>query len=395
MNEHNRFTSVNNTNKVEYAYNHPIASSDLNEVQSIFTSKLSSLNGLNNTGLQLKWSKVDNQTIRISDLFINSLYSSNISSNFQTSVTDVAIDIKSLTVSSTNKYTLSIYYRLREVNSTSKIYKNGIRSSGLETSSIKTVSPADQDTPNNIFDSELNEEVSTRVIVELTFVLNPIDKIVTVPTNVTDGAWTKLNVKTSLDTNSMDLNVDLNQNAGFLGYKDITGPKLFDYCAMSDQSLIPTNSIPYDQYALILSTKTVLKKSANSRVWSAISLTPSLFNVGSFIRISEFLDGTSIYDENCIGQAGYIIFDDTLNYRILLDYGSDTGSDVLIYPEYIVTKNQDGTESVELVNHPIIGPTFFSEDPVSGAIYDDPDGKLLLCTTIDNEIYFRNIFETT
>lgn len=390
MNDTNRLTSVNNTNKVEYAYNKPIASSDLNEVQSIITSKIASLNGLPETGFRLKWQKVTWHSIRITELYINDP-----SNKFQISIPTLNVDVDHINPDpSTFYHHLHVYYRLREVDSNSILYKNGIRSPKIPT--ICTVHPADGDPDvqitNNIFDPNLPEEVSTRVIVELTFVLsayggNPK------PENTEDGQWTEI-IITDQVGNIQKFLVDLtDQEVGYFGYMDSICPKLIDYCVNSNTNLLPTNVIKYDQYALVLNSKSLLKKSANSRVWNKIIPLPALFNIGSFVRIDKFLDGTSIYDENCLDRAGYIIFDSLTSTRIVLDSGGDSDGNAIIYPEYIITKNPDGTESVELVNHPISAPTFFSIDEVSSAMYDDPDGDYLLCTTINNEIYFRNIFE--
>lgn len=411
MNDTDRIASLRNTKKVEYLYNKPIASSDLNEVQSVVTSNMiNTMNNITNTSVKLKWVGTgpnNNRAIMITQLSINKGETiGNGTDNediFQFTMPTSGISVYSPRISNDLHYKLAIWYRFREVNSKSELYKNGIRSSGITWgNNVPCVTPSDEIIPNNILgvESELREEVSTRIIIELTFTLYPANEQIqlNMPTtgqgSLDDPYWNQLIIR-DLRYSAREISTDiyLNGVSGFIGFEDITGPKVFDYCISSSKnlSLLPTNAIPYDQYALALDTHTLRKKPANSKTWSFENPMPTMFTINSFIRINEFLDGSSIHDENCAGQAGYVIFDSISKYRILLDYGSDSDSTGIIYPEYVTIKNTDGTESVQLVNHPIIAPTFFSTDK-SGAIYNDPDGDLLLCTTIDNDIYFRNIF---
>lgn len=401
MNDTNRLTSINNTNKVEYTYNHPIASSDLNETQLIISSKIASLNGLAGTGVQLHWSRVDKQTIRITDLFVN-FKSNDANENFQVSLPSLNIDVKSTFYNSNlsdKSFILKMYYRLREVNSKSILYKNGIRDAFR---TVRNITPSDKDSSsqitNNIFDPNLQEEVSTRIVIELTFILeqmytSSLDQ--QEPNTVlTDAPWIRFYPMSTIDSaarTAADIDLE-NQSEGFIGFKDYTGPKVYDFAVISNVNLLPTNKIAYDQYALVLNSRQLLKKPANSTLWYVQKSIPSLFNSGSFVRINKFLDGTSIYDENCVDQAGYVVFDTSMDYRIMLDYGTNgADSDSIVYTEYVVTKNSDGSESVKSVKHPILAPTFFSEDPVSSAMYNDPDGNYLLSATFDNEIYFRDL----
>lgn len=403
MNKYNRLTSISNTNKVEYTYNCPIASSDLNEVQVINSSKFSSMNSIDDAGLRLMWLKNGTQAIMISDLFYNSPYSSDVNQNLQISLTNCQIRLTSPTLSSNLQYTIGIYYRLREVDSNSKLYKNGIRSSGITVNGIDAVSVVvsgqyvsaeTEEIPNNIFDQQLSEEVSTRVIVELTFTLYPINSEPLIPTNTVDGAWTKLRGYYSGRAvqyfTPLSFDIDLNQYIGFLGYQNLTGPRLLNYCIMSDINLLPTNRSNSVEHALIVSSRLLMTKAGTSS-WRSSPL-PLFYNSGSFVRILKFIDGVSVDGEDCTGRSGYVLFDSPINYRIFVDPevepSPDSDSGTLTYPEYITS---DGVTSV--VEHSIIGPTFFSQDS-SGAMADDPDGKFLLCTTIDKEIYFRNIFET-
>lgn len=405
MNEHNRYTSINNSNRVEYTWNKPIASSDLNEVQSIISSKLSALNGLTESGFQLSWQLIDTVTIQINNLFINTLpaainYNNDtVNDNFQVSLPNLQVRVRATEylTSAPRKFTLRVYYRIREVTSGDAIWRNGIRLSGLTVNSQPTITGnISSSIPNEIYDSNLNEAVSSRVLVEFTFVLDPPNKTIKPikPIGSTEGDWKELVVKTLADSTPMSFDLDLSkQNYGLFGFVNLSGPRLFDYCKMTFPASFPTDKISYDQYAILLSSKTIFKKPANSSIWSSITgVVPSLFTKDSYIRVNKFIDGTSIYDENCANQAGYVIFDNALDSRIFLDYGStsDSSSDSLIYTEYITSD----TGEVTAIDHKILAPTFFSKDETSGGVYNDPDGHFLLCATLDNEIYFRNIFET-
>lgn len=385
MNDTNRLTSINNSNSVEYTFNKPIASSDLNEVQSIISSKISSLNGIAGTGVQIGWLRLDNKSIRITSIYIN-----HPTLNFQTTISNVAIDVISkATKNDSSPYQLHVYYRLREVDSKSKIYKNGIRSSG-----VSTISPTDEEITNNILDPKLNEEISTRVVVELTFVLNPLSVLDNTPTTTEDGNWTELSIKNPYGASEFLIPLDYPQppDSGFFGFIDTTGPKLINYCAISNKDLFPIGVTTAPEYGFVISTRTLYVKPTGGRTWTRFStLIPALSSIGTPIRINNFRDGTSMYGENCTDKSGYIIFDDSTcvggTYRIILDGSGNDDSSVLIYPEYVV--KEDG--SVQLIDHPLIGPTFFSEDTKSGSMKDDPDGNYLLTMTMDNEIYFRDI----
>lgn len=389
MNDTNRINSEGNVNKIEYTYNKPISSSDLNEVQSNITTKISSLNGLVGTGVQMNWSKSADDKITITKLFINSLYVPGLSSPFQYVMKNYQVSVQAVTAASDLKYKFSIYYRLREVDSNSKIYNRGIRSSGLTVGSNPTVVLSDSEIANQIFDPQLQEEVSTRIVVELTFVLGN-----GTPTNNTDGTWTLLTTVAETGDYIEDPNdyiLDLHQNNGFYGFRNLDGPMILDFCVMSNKNLIPANSIKFDQYALVLDTKQLLRKKANSTIWNVINPIPSLFNIGNFVRVNEFLDGVSIYDENCADQAGYIVFDSLTENRILLDHSGGESAGI-IYPEYEVDSEH---KTSKVILHPIVTPTFFSQDPVSTAMHEDPDGNYLICATIDGEVYFRDIISKT
>lgn len=390
MNNTNRVTSINNSDRVEYSYNVPIASSDLNEIQSIISNKFLPLKGFIGTGVQLKWQRKSNNSITIPSFFLN--YTTNDNKSIQVAVPSCDISVGSVTNSPSNRYQLDLFYRYREINSQSQIYKNGIRSSGYLTVSGPTVFPSDLIIPNNIFDPLLQEEVSTRVVIEFTFVLQPVGSSL-IPTNTTDGAWTKVVIR-NLNSTQISPILNLNLSEGYIGFVDNINSKVFDYAIISNTNLLPSNSVEYDQYALVLSSKGILRKVANSSTWSLISSSPSLFNINSYVIVNEFLEGTSADNRNCVGCSGYVIFDQYDQNRIILNNACSISDTVIIYPEYEITTDENDNKYSTLINHSIIAPTFFSEDPASSTMYDDPDGDYLLCTTIDNQIYFRNIFKT-
>ena len=162
MNFHNRIPSPGNTVSVDFEYEKPISSSDLNEIQSIQPSE----DKIDIRGTYTM--KYENGFIMrafITDIVIPSYngvkYNINIHLTNPWVVESVADDSDTAFHKS-----LCCYIRTRQVDSNSTLYKNGLRSPV-----ITAESSIEETLPNIIMDPLLAEEVSARTISEIAFTL--------------------------------------------------------------------------------------------------------------------------------------------------------------------------------------------------------------------------------
>lgn len=118
--------------------------------------------------------------------------------------------------------------------------------------------------------------------------------------------------------------------------------------------------------------------------------------ISSIPKISKIDYYTDLPSSAMVGEI-YIVKDSDGLYRWngeSWERIASIDSSAIIYPERVTITSDDGTETVKLVYHPLIGPTFFSVDSQSGSMVNDPDSKIMLCTTLDGEVYFKNMNES-
>jgi hypothetical protein len=162
MNFHNRIPSPGNTVSVDFEYEKPVSSSDLNEIQSIQSSE-------DKIDIRGKYTmRSDNGFImhaEITDIVIPSYNGVRYNINIHLTTPWIVESVADDSDTAFHKY-LYCYVRTRQVDSNSTLYKNGLRSPVLINGSS-----VEETLPNIIMDPLLAEEISARTISEIAFTL--------------------------------------------------------------------------------------------------------------------------------------------------------------------------------------------------------------------------------
>lgn len=150
--------------KINYTYNKPVSSSDLNESQAIALENVIKylVGDIPASTLDISVASFSGSTTGLTIKSFKYLCRDDSNHYFYGSVTqDIFLGLNGAV--SGNNYELYTYFRSLELDKDSTTYLNGIRSNEYQSGLTETT------TPNNIFDDLLNEQVSTRVGLELTF----------------------------------------------------------------------------------------------------------------------------------------------------------------------------------------------------------------------------------
>lgn len=153
---------------VGYEYNKPVASADLNEAQSVIINSISGfLNGklnANEARIGIEGFTDNNGTgIIVTNIKYAVCNSNNVV--FLGSINPSMILKYPGSPQVGSSYDIYAYWRTLDLDPSSTVYTNGIRTNSSQTSIVEST------TPNNILDVNLNEEVSVRKSIEFTFVV--------------------------------------------------------------------------------------------------------------------------------------------------------------------------------------------------------------------------------
>lgn len=314
MNGTDRLVSPANTSKLEFTYNKPIASSDLNESQVVKVYNAAVQSYLNGPQAQIYWTVGSTaNSVKINAFSISIV---NISSTGEIKTLIFTgnpnlipeIEVPCTSVSSNSKYKLNMFIRTREVNSESQLYANGIR-----TNNICTIANGDTPIENVVKDPYLEEEVSTRVVYEYTFTLTPISAAIATPVASDGIAWTPITTYLENQGSSLpyEFTVDLSYEAGVIGCINNTGTMVVDYALAIGSTVadLPSVQSGTTAYAYDLNTSDLYYTVENS--WIKIdNLASQLFRLNSFIRVNSFVDVNGAINH----RSGYIYWNNAKGY---------------------------------------------------------------------------------
>lgn len=179
--------------KINYTYNKPVSSSDLNESQAIALENVIKylVGDIPASTLDISVASFSGSTTGLTIKSFKYLCRDDSNHYFYGSVTqDIFLGLNGAV--SGNNYELYAYFRSLELDKDSTTYLNGIRSNEYQSGLTETT------TPNNIFDDLLNEQVSTRVGLELTFFFRNND--VAGPPTISGWSTPVLVANVTLDT---------------------------------------------------------------------------------------------------------------------------------------------------------------------------------------------------
>lgn len=369
MNSTNRIPSPGNTVRIDYLYNQPVASSDFNEVQ------ISNALGITKS-CNIKWEMKGQDQIRITASDVDYLSVSSSDANdvvaFRSHfIPNSNLIVKCKSTSDNYQYALNVYCRQVELNSESTIYLNGVRQ--VENSASSIISGADVALPQNtIKDPYLDEELSTRIVTEITYVLVPLPQSV----QITLDSWTLVPIKNNI--------IDLFNYRNGIVTTDSVESLTFDYAIKNENSLtlLPTDVELINRTALSFHDYSVWVKLANESQWQT---TGEFLNApvdSQRIIIGRFIGAgiTSIEGYDCQNRSGVIItkFDQIAKGSSLY---SRAHSDVyLLYDGGIAYKDQI-----------YYAPAFFSKTSDGDFVSDPENGNYLLSATPDLTLYFREV----
>lgn len=181
--------------KINYTYNKPVSSSDLNESQAIALENVIKylVGDIPASTLDISVASFSGSTTGLTIKSFKYLCRDDSNHYFYGSVTqDIFLGLNGAV--SGNNYELYAYFRSLELDKDSTTYLNGIRSNEYQSGLTEST------TPNNIFDDLLNEQVSTRVGLELTFFFRNSE--VAGPPNISGWSTPVLVANVTLDTST-------------------------------------------------------------------------------------------------------------------------------------------------------------------------------------------------
>jgi len=156
-------------NKLSFIYNKPVSSSDLNEMQDIMTENIVRFNigTLDDSTLKMTITNAEGSANGISINQLKYICKDENGLYFIGGIDDqILLRWNSSRPSQVTTFYVYGYWRSVVLDSESSIYKNGIRANAYQ------AGLTEQTVDNNIFDNLLDEEVSVRQGLELTFFLS-------------------------------------------------------------------------------------------------------------------------------------------------------------------------------------------------------------------------------
>ena len=203
MNNSNQLPSINNTTKLEYNYQRPVLSSDLNEVQTVEASNTLASNRLTKDPIQFKYT-ISYVSSNIFEIKLSDFSFDYVDYNTKDEVRGrigreftFNLDVSVINPSNDN-IELCIWYRKREVDKNSKLYQDGFRTTedlslGASTSTILEELAIENKIDAGLGSIEYPNILSSRIITEYTFTVKATDTAAIAPSDSDrEGDWIQL-----------------------------------------------------------------------------------------------------------------------------------------------------------------------------------------------------------